>query len=216
MATTGTQQANPKAPNQAALGKDVARRGESPSATKSPGTAHKLTGYGLPCAQCHLYYPADLDVCPTCKHSQRVSPVAPKLPPRPVQPSPEPIPNSAEVEHEREEFLRQFKAQLLESHAETAHAPEEVCKFAEHHPGEQAPAEICVACYERLQERVDVLEAALHIDLKDAAQIVYDAVWADSSDPSKTYENAACALLAEIRKRAGIASVLSPFQPLEH
>jgi hypothetical protein len=38
---------------------------------------------------------------------------------------------------------------------------------------------------------VDVCEAALHIDLKEAAQIVYDAVWADPSDPSKTYINAA-------------------------
>jgi len=27
------------------------------------------------------------------------------------------------------------------------------------------------------------MEAALHIDLKEAAQIVYEAVWSDPSDP---------------------------------
>jgi hypothetical protein len=51
---------------------------------------------------------------------------------------------------------------------------------------------------------VDVLEAALRMDLKEAAQIVYDAVWADPSDPNKTYENAASALLSELRKRSGV------------
>ena len=61
---------------------------------------------------------------------------------------------------------------------------------------------------------MDVCEAALHIDLKDAAQIIYDAVWADPSDPSKTYTNAASALLSELRKRSGVSSLLGPFQPL--
>ena len=48
------------------------------------------------------------------------------------------------------------------------------------------------------------MEAALHIDLKEAAQIVYEAVWSDPSDPSKTYRNAARALLTELRQRSGI------------
>jgi len=65
-----------------------------------------------------------------------------------------------------------------------------------------------------LQERVDVCEAALHIDLKEAAQIIYDAVWADPSDPSKTYTNAASALISELRKRSGVSSLLGPFHPL--
>ena len=77
-------------------------------------------------------------------------------------------------------------------------------------------ADVCTACYERIQERLDVCEAALHIDLKEAAQIIYDAVWADPSDPGKTYQNAASALLTELRKRAGITAVLGPFQPLTH
>jgi hypothetical protein len=75
------------------------------------------------------------------------------------------------------------------------------------------PAAICQSCYERLQERVDVLEAAMHIDLQEAAQIIYDAVWADPSDPSKTYQNAAQALLAELRRRSGVTHVFGPLQP---
>jgi hypothetical protein len=54
------------------------------------------------------------------------------------------------------------------------------------------------------------------MDMKEAAQIIYDAVWADPSDPSKTYRNAASAILSELRRRAGITSLLGPFQPLTH
>ena len=52
--------------------------------------------------------------------------------------------------------------------------------------------------------------------LTEAAQIIYDAVWADPSDPSKTYRNAANAILSDLRKRSGITAVLGPFQPLAH
>ena len=68
----------------------------------------------------------------------------------------------------------------------------------------------------RLQQRVDQLEAALHMDLIEATRVVYEAVWSDPSDPSKTYQNAASAMLTEMRKRAGIAVVLGPLQPLAH
>jgi hypothetical protein len=215
---TRTQQSTVNAVVQAALSKSP-RRADGSSASgaslgNSPaGAPRKPTGYGLPCAKCHLYYPADLEVCPTCKHNQRVSPVAPKRPLSVSQAVIDPIPDTAVVEQEREEFLRQFKSQLLEAHAQVANAPESVCKFGEQHSGEPASAEICPACYERLQERLDVCEAAFHMDLREAAQIIYDAVWADPSDPNKTYQNAAGALLTELRKRAGITAV-SPFQPL--
>jgi hypothetical protein len=205
---SGTQQGSSGAAVQAA------RRAEAPRAAAQ--TARKPSGYGLPCAKCHLYYPADLDVCPTCQHPERVSAIVPQVPQRPVQAAAEMVPDSAVVEREREEFLRQFKAQLLEAHADVISAPEALCKLEEHHSAEGAPAEICSSCYEQVQERVDVLEASLHIDLKEATQIIYDAVWADASDPSKTYQNAANALLSELRKRAGITAVLGPFQPLTH
>lgn len=219
MATNATrsQQDTVNAVVQAALAnKDTAvRRAES--ASNSPASApRRSSGYGLPCSKCRLYYPADLDACPTCQHNERVSPAVPQLPARPVQADADPIPDSAVIEQEREEFLRQFKSQLLEAHANVVQGPEAVCKFVEHHSGEPASAEICNACYERLQERVDVFEAALHLELKEAAQIIYDAVWADPSDPGKTYQNAASALLTELRKRAGMTTVLGPFQPLTH
>jgi hypothetical protein len=166
----------------------------------------------MPCANCHLYYPADLDFCPTCNTKERVSAiVAPALPK--VQAAAEPAPDTAVVEQEREAFLKEFKSQLFAAHAEVSTSPA-ACALGENHAQGAEEASICKPCYDRLQERVDVLEAALHMDLKEAAQIVYDAVWADPSDPSKTYSNAAGALLAELRRRSGISSLLGPFQPL--
>src|SRR3954469_2372683 len=209
---TGNPKASAGTAVQAALANQSAvRRSEGVK-----GEARKSSGYGLPCAKCHLYYPANLDTCPTCQHNERVSPVVPKVPQKAVQLAEEAVPDSAVVEQEREEFLRQFKAQLLEAHAEVANAPEAICKFGEHHTSEPGPAEICNVCYERLQERADVMEASLHIELKEAAQTIYDPAGSDPSDPSKTYQNAATALLAELRKRAGITAVLGPFQPLTH
>lgn len=201
----------------AAMAKEAGvRRTDNSPSSSTPGSPRKSSGMGLPCSKCHLYYSADLDVCPTCKHSERVSPVVPKIPPKQVETAAVPVPDNAVLEKEREEFLRQFKDQMREAHAEMAGALEAVCKFGEQHAGEAASAEICTGCYEKLQERLDVCEAALHIELKEAAQIIYDAVWADPSDPGKTYQNAASALLTELRKRAGITAVFSPFQPLAH
>lgn len=176
--------------------------------------ARKLSGYGLPCVKCRLYYPADLDRCPTCQHTERVPPVVVAIPPKIAQADSEPVPDTAAVDQEREEFLRQFKSQLFAAHAEVSNVTVSVCSMEEHHTGGPENAEICKPCYDRLQERVDVCEAALHIDLKEAAQIIYDAVWADPSDPSKTYQNAASAILNELRKRAGVSNLLGPFQPL--
>jgi hypothetical protein len=174
---------------------------------------HKASGFGLPCSNCRLYYPADLDTCPACNSRERVSAsVAPAIPK--VQTSDEPMPDTAVVEQEREAFLKEFKSQLFAAHAEVANSA--VCSLAEHHAQDAEGASICKACYDRLQERVDVCEAALHMDLKEATQIIYDAVWADPSDPSKTYTNAATALLSELRKRSGVSSLLGPFQTLAH
>lgn len=185
------------------------RAAQGVARAETPG---KGAGYGLPCANCHLYYPANLATCPTCNSKERVSPnVVPPI--RKAQAPSEQAPDSAALEQEREAFLKEFKSQLFAAHAEVANAPK-LCSLTEHHANESEPATICKPCYDRLQERVDVCEAALHIDLKEAAQIVYDAVWADPSDPAKTYSNAAAALLAELRKRSGVSSLLGPFQPL--
>lgn len=210
---TRSQQGGGAAAAKTALAKDApAHRITS----GEPEPSRRIAGYGLPCLKCHLYYPADLDECPTCHHKERVSPAVPKFPIRATQDVAEPVPDSTVLEQEREEFLRQFKSRLLEAHADAMSASDSACKFTEHHPGGPGNADVCTGCYERVQERLDVCEAALHIDLKEAAQIIYDAVWADPSDPGKTYQNAASALMTELRKRAGITAVLGPFQPLTH
>src|ERR1700691_443554 len=176
------------------------------------GAYPQSSGFGMPCSNCRLYYPANLDVCPACNCKTRVSPTV--VPPIPkVQAATEPAPDNAVVEREREAFLKEFKTHLFTANAEAASSIA-VCTQAEHSVQGPEPASICKPCYDRLQERLDVCEAALHMDLKEAAQIIYDAVCADPSDPNKTYTNAASALLSELRKRSGVSSLLGPFHPL--
>ena len=175
-----------------------------------PPIAPKHTGYGLPCAHCKTYYAADLPACPICKSPQRVSPSAPLLTSAPA----EQLPDPEQLERERERFLQEMKSQVVASPLpQDLPIIEQYCTYVENHASSLEPASICQACYDHLQERVDVLEAAMHMDLTDAAQIIYDAVWADPSDPSKTYANAAQALLSELRRRSGIPQVFGPLQP---
>ena len=179
----------------------------------NPATRPRRTaGFGLPCARCRTYYAADLRVCPVCKHTERVSPTTVR-PPADASPL-EPAPDLAVLEQERERFLREFKAQLFSSQMQLHSAAQHQCIKTENHLSESEAAVICQSCYDHLQERVDVLEAALHLDLKEATQIVYDAVWADSSDPNKSYENAAHALLSELRKRSGVTPLVGLLKPL--
>src|ERR1043166_6430194 len=144
--------------------------------------APRHVGYGLPCAHCKTYYTADLSACPVCKSSQRVSPVEPLAQVAPH----EELPDRQQLEAERERFLQDFNAQMQASPLPPdLVAPAMHCTHVENHAS-PAPASICQSCYDRLQERVDVFEAALHMDITEAAQVIYDAVWADPSDPSKT------------------------------
>jgi hypothetical protein len=183
------------------------------AAVAEVGTAsQKSSYYGLPCAKCRLYYPANLDSCPTCNNAERVSPTVIPVIPKSLAAA-EPVPDASVLDKEREAFLKEFKSQLFAAHAEVTNSPV-LCSLGDHHVQGAEAASVCKPCYDRLQERVDICEAALHMDVKDAAQIVYDAVWADPSDPSKTYTNAASALLTELRKRAGVSSMIGPFQPL--
>lgn len=168
------------------------------------------TGYGLPCAHCKTYYDAALGTCPVCKSPQRVTPTTSLTHAAPA----ESLPDPEQLELERERFLNEFKSHVIASPLPPdLPTPEQHCNRVENHTAAPEPASVCQDCYERLQERVDVLEAAMHIDLIEAAQIVYDAVWADPSDPSKTYQNAAQALLTELRRRSGIPQVFGALQP---
>jgi hypothetical protein len=216
MATNGTRtQTTPANPTtNAAFEQQKLPQRTAAAVSDAGNSARKPSGFGLPCSKCRTYYPADLDRCPICNHNERVSPAVPKIPPKSVQAASAPVPTSAALEKERDEFLKQFKAQAGAAVPEAPGAMNAACTAAGHHSSESESAEVCKACYERLQERLDICEAALHMDLKEAAQIIYDAVWADPSDPNKTYQNAAHALLAELRKRAGVNSLKGPFQPL--
>lgn len=187
----------------------IAQPVPSPSATPAAAPTTKPAGYGLPCVKCRKYYPAGLSACPVCKSTERVAPVAAL-----------PCPTAAEthtegLDEERARLLREFKAKLYATSAQinsTNHECANAKKGDQAHDG----AAVCRTCYQRLQARVDVLEAALHMDLKEAAQVIYDAVWADTSDSTKTYQNAARALLGELRKRAGLSLVLGRMQSLAH
>ncbi len=180
-------------------------------------------GYGLPCVKCKTYYAADLSMCPVCKSEERVSPLVdaaassiPNVPETAL-----PAPDDAALEEERERFLSEFKSQSYASQVQVDSAQTESeksmgCSIEGNHRDGFELAEVCQECYMRLQQRVDLLEASLHMDLIEATRVVYEAVWSDPSDPSKTYQNAAGAILTELRKRAGISVVLGPFQPLTH
>jgi len=214
--TQSSSTADPRTANSAPQPAGETKPLERPRAALA--TADKTRGYGLPCAKCRAYYPADLDVCPICQNRTRIHPKAAAVPATPISPalSAEDTPDPDVLEQERERFLREFKSQVFAAHAQINVAESFRCSLEENHPGVFEPAEVCKGCYGHLQERVDLMEAALHMELKEATQIIYDAVWADTSDTSKTYENAAQALLTEIRKRAGIPSVLGPLQRLPH
>jgi len=169
-------------------------------------------GYGLPCAHCRTYYPADQSACPICGGGERVSATAVAAPRLPE----ESLPDTATLEEEREKFLREFKAQIYATHTQINAATSFRCEIEANHPEGFEPAAVCDSCYKSVQQRADLMEAALHMDVNDAAKIVYDAVWANPSDSNKTYQNAAHALLSELRRRAGIANVLGPNQSLTH
>jgi hypothetical protein len=182
------------------------------TASATPQIVPKQAGYGLPCANCKTYYAADVKACPVCKTAERVSPSAAAV--RASVLTNEVCPDPIALEEERERFLREFKSQVFASQVPANGTGNMRCIHDENHLSGAEPAAVCQGCYDHLQERVDVLEAALHMDLKEAAQIVYDAVWADPTDSTKTYENAAHALLTELRKRSGVAQVFGLLQPL--
>ena len=161
-----------------------------------PGPRH--VGYGLPCAKCGTYYMADQSICPVCKCGERISPITL---PAAAGLNAQSLPDTDELEDERGP---EFKSQFLTARMQINTAASFRCSLEENRQGGHEPAAICKPCYDHLQERVDLMEAALHMDLKEAAQIVYDAVWSDPSDPRKTYQNAAQALLTELCERSGI------------
>ncbi len=187
----------------------------------------KPVGYGLPCARCHAYYPADMHACPICKSPERVSPNQPGTPSAAVPPVAVAPSTGASIDEERERRLKELKSQAFASHKQINTAPgitaPEInapaafqCVLKHQHSGVAEPAAVCHSCYSNVRQKADLMEAALHMDPKDGAKIVYEAVWADTSDPTVTYLNAAKAILSELQQRAGIRPLLGKNQPLAH
>ncbi len=121
-----------------------------------------------------------------------------------------------QIEDDRERFLKELKSQAFASHTQINATATFRCVLEHQHSGASEPAAVCHSCYGEARQQADRMEAALHMDTKEAAKIVYEAVWADTSDPNGTYLNAASALLSELRKRAGIGLLLGANQPLAH
>jgi hypothetical protein len=105
-----------------------------------------------------------------------------------------------------ERFLLESKLLICARTAETDGGDTQHCILHKDHNTQSEYASICLSCYQQLREKLARTEAALLIDLHEAARIVYRAVWADPSptDPSRTYQSAAQALLNELCQRAGI------------
>ena len=167
-------------------------------------------GYGMPCAKCRAYYPADMAACPICKSRERVSPKA-------VPPVAAAAPSSHSEEAKRlaeeRERLRELKSQIYASQPGVS-APAAIrCALDQNHTADVEPAAICHTCYGELRQQADRMEQALHMDPKEATKIIYDAVWADTSDPNRTYANAAVAILAELQGRAGLSSAPGKHKP---
>jgi hypothetical protein len=212
MEASATKQAREKSVNSATLSSPV-RQTPQALAHQGPAIDRKPVGYGLPCSRCHAYYPADMHACPICKSAERVSPTEPVLHSMASAPAPQPAP-SAPIDDDRERFLKELKSQAFASHTQINAAATFRCVLEHQHNGATEPAAVCHTCYGDVRQQADRMEAALHMDPKDAAKIVYEAVWADTSDPNTTYLNAANAMLSELRKRAGIGLLLGSHQPL--
>lgn len=209
MESTGARQAREKAVKpSASAGSATSGSG---GCTPDVGALHAV-GYGMPCANCRAYYPADMEACPICKSRQRISAAsAPAVTASPAAPHAD----EAKRLSEERERLRELKSQIYASHSQMASTTYH-CALDQNHDGNVEPAAICHSCYGAVRQQADRMEAALHMDPKEAAKIVYEAVWADASDPNRTYVNAAAALLTELRGRAGISAAPPGKQSLSH
>src|SRR5438067_2408199 len=138
-------------------------------------------GYGLPCASCKTYYPADLSACPYCGCPERVAPSSAPVPATELkneletlraeiadvlgQPTAGPVAETPPTAGERDRFLRQYKSQLYASHTQINPASAFRCSLEGNHQGAYEPAAICKSCYNQAAERLEQLEAALCVDI---------------------------------------------------
>ena len=198
------------------------------SKVRAHAHALKPARFGLPCANCKAYYASDLPACPIFKCAERVTAEEAEAEStnRLKKPSAvvlqgalgsfihlestsgckQPMQLALHCAEDGERFLLESKMLLCAHTDEIDAGHTSPCILDENHNTQSEHASICLSCYDRLREKLARTEAALFIDLREAAQIVYQAVWADPSptDPSRTYHSAAQALLNELCQRAGI------------
>jgi glycine/D-amino acid oxidase-like deaminating enzyme len=209
MESAAARQAREKVGNPGTAG--TAAPPPSTPSKASAATVARPIGYGMPCANCRAYYPADMQACPICRAKERVSATAVVQVPDSQTPA---QPDQAKLLAEERERLRELKSQIYASHPQMATSTFR-CALDQNHDSDVEPAAVCHSCYSTARQRADRMEAALQIDTQTAAKIVYEAVWADTSDPNKTYLNAANALLGELRERAGVGLASRP-KPAAH
>jgi len=205
MESTGVKQARQTAVNANAVpAVSLSAAGlRSAAPAPEPGSVAKGVGYGLPCSQCRAYYPADMDACPICKSRERLKPAYASVKTPSAASVVSAHSEAAKLLAEERERLRELKSQIYASQPPVRAATFR-CALDQNHNGTVEPAAVCHSCYGDARQHADRVEAALRMDAKEAAKIVYEAVWADTSDPDKTYYNAAVALLGELKKRAGM------------
>lgn len=191
--------------------------------------------YGLPCRNCKAYYAANVIGCPYCGCIERALAVATNVsqPAAAIkeelrslqaeisgansQAKPEEPGDRARLDEDRERVLPEYKTQIYADHPQINPVVSFQCNVENNHRNGDEPAMVCKSCYTHVTERLQQIEAALCIDVREAAQIIYDAVWSDPSpgDPSRTYKNAAAAVLSEIHRRSN-HGLLGPFAPHGH
>ena len=183
---------------------------------------HRRAGYGLPCANCKAYYASDLPSCPICKCAERVPATWAVLKSAKMLEkssggvlqrsfmnlSPTPACSQRrQVAMDSDEDAKRFR---LESKLLPCADTDEInagaslsCNLDENHNTQRESASVCLS-YDQLREKLARTEAALSMDLREAARVIYEAVWAGPSpmEASRTYQNAAEALLNELRHRA--------------
>ncbi len=109
-------------------------------------------------------------------------------------------------------FLLESKLLLCANTDEINAGAGSPCILDENHNTQHESASVCLSCYDQQREKLARTEAALLMDFREAAQVIYEAVWSDPSpvEPSRTYQIAAQALLKELRHRARMVRLLGP------
>src|ERR1700681_4737210 len=126
METTAAKQAREKSANPAVVKPAEQRMPPAPPVARETAVApgrisvadKKAIGYGLPCSRCHAYYPSDMHACPICKSPERVTPTTPVMHSNAQIPATPALATDAQIDEERERFLKELKSQAFASHTQ--------------------------------------------------------------------------------------------------